>query len=236
MRLLCIGDLHNQINRLSSLEADADMIIVCGDLHNRGSAEEVRQVVEALAGLGPRVLIVPGNMDPIFSMRLWEEAGFISLHRRAICLDGLGFIGMGGMALRRERRPDDEQRFYHQDEQVYRVLAQCIAALKGPGRTIVVTHQPPFGILDTLYSGQPSGCHSLRRFLEDYQPDLFLCGHIHEARGEARLGRTLAVNVGELRKGYRAMIDLDGELGIEWLETLPDAPCLGNCQRNSERL
>jgi Icc-related predicted phosphoesterase len=87
--------------------------------------------------------------------------------------------------------------------------------LKGARRKVVVTHQPPFGVLDTLYSGQPSGCRSLRRFLEDYQPDLLLCGHIHEARGEARLGRTAVVNVGELRNGHRAMIDLDGEIGIE---------------------
>ena len=236
MRLLCIADLHSQIDRLSGLEADADLIIVCGDLHNRGSMAEIRPVVEALAGLGPRVLIVPGNMDPAFSMRLWDEAGFISLHRRAVCLEGLGFIGMGGMALRRERRPDDDLRFYHQDDEVYRVLAQCFAALKGAGRKVVVTHQPPFGVLDTLYSGQPSGCHSLRRFLEDYQPDLLLCGHIHEARGEARLGRTVAVNVGELRNGYRAMIDLDGELGIEWPGQLLNTAWPINSQRNPDRL
>jgi Icc-related predicted phosphoesterase len=236
LRLLCIGDLHNQIERLSSLEADADMIIVCGDLHDRGSEAEVRQVVEALAGLGQRVLIVPGNMDPVFSMRLWEEAGFISMHRRAVCLDGLGFIGMGGMVLRRERRPEDEQRFYHQDEEMYQVLAQCIGAIEGAYRKVVVTHQPPFGILDTLYSGQPSGCHSLRRFLEDYQPDLLLCGHIHEARGEARLGSTKIVNVGELRKGYSVMVDMDGGLEIIWPEQQANALFSGNFRRSSERL
>lgn len=224
MRLLALADLHNRVDRLSSLKAnDADLIIVCGDLHNRGSEAEVLPVIEALAALGPKVLIVPGNMDPVFSMRLWEDAGFISLHRRAVCLDGLGFMGIGGMVLRREPRPDDAQRFYHQDEDVYRVLAHCSAALKGAGRRVIVTHQPPFGVLDALYSGQPSGCHSLRRFLEDYQPDLLLCGHIHESRGEARLGRTVVVNVGELRAGYGAMIDMDGEIGIEWRGEKPDA-------------
>jgi Icc-related predicted phosphoesterase len=224
LRLLALADLHNRVDRLSSLKADdADLIIVCGDLHNRGSEAEVRPVVEALAALGPRVMIVPGNMDPDFSMRLWEEAGFISLHRRAVCLDGLGFVGMGGMVLRRERRPGDDHRFYHQDEDVYRVLAQCSAALQEARRRVIVTHQPPFGVLDTLYSGQPSGCHSLRRFLEDCQPDLLLCGHIHEARGEARLGRTVVVNVGELRAGCRAMIDLDGDIDIEWQGETLDA-------------
>lgn len=80
----------------------------------------------------------------------------------------------------------------------------------------MVTHQPPFGFLDTLYNGEPSGSVSLRRFLEEFQPDLLLCGHIHEARGEARLGRTLGVNVGELRRGYSALIELSDDICVRW--------------------
>jgi uncharacterized protein len=40
------------------------------------------------------------------------------------------------------------------------------------------------------------GSSAVRRSLEDYQPMLGLHGHIHESRGEARLGRTLSLNPG----------------------------------------
>ena len=40
------------------------------------------------------------------------------------------------------------------------------------------------------------GSTAVRDALEKYQPMLSLHGHIHESRGEARIGRTLAINPG----------------------------------------
>jgi Icc-related predicted phosphoesterase len=42
----------------------------------------------------------------------------------------------------------------------------------------------------------PVGSHAVRQLIEEYQPALALHGHIHESRGEARIGRTLCVNSG----------------------------------------
>jgi Icc-related predicted phosphoesterase len=224
LKILAIADLHGRIDRLLSLNlVDADLIAVCGDLHNGGSEEEARPVVEALSGLGLPVLIVPGNMDPrAFAVRLWEEAGFISLHRAAHMLqdDDCGFIGMGGIVARGGRDPDNPARQYHREDDVYANLSRNYEEISYAGRKIVVTHQPPFGFLDTLYNGEPSGSVCLRRFLEERQPDLLLCGHIHEARGVARLGRTMGVNVGELRCGYSALVKVDDDISVHW--NVPD--------------
>jgi Icc-related predicted phosphoesterase len=220
LKILALADLHGEVDRLRRLEpGDADLIVVCGDLHDGGDEEETRPVVEALSDFastfGLPVLIVPGNMDPrLFALRLWEEAGFISLHRWAYCHGDFGFIGMGGIVAREGRNPDNPARQYHRDEDVYEYLSGAYEDISGARRKIVVTHQPPFGFLDTLYNGEPSGSVSLRRFLEERQPDLLLCGHIHEARGRAWLGRTLGVNVGELRCGYSAFIELSDDIRV----------------------
>lgn len=224
LKILCIADLHGRLDRLLILEhrdedLDADLIVVCGDLHDGGSEAEARPVVEALLAFASAfdlpVLIVPGNMDPrLFAARLWEEAGFISLHRRAYCHGDFGFVGMGGIVAREGRNPDNPARQYHRDEDVYESLSKAYGEISSARRKIVVTHQPPFGFLDTLYNGEPSGSVSLRRFLEERQPDLLLCGHIHEARGAARLGKTLGVNVGELRCGYSALLELDDDIRV----------------------
>jgi Icc-related predicted phosphoesterase len=42
----------------------------------------------------------------------------------------------------------------------------------------------------------PVGSTAVRQIIEEYQPLLALHGHIHESRGEARIGRTLAINSG----------------------------------------
>jgi len=220
LKILGIADLHGKADRLSGLDLkEADLIAVCGDLHNGGSEEEAEPAVEALSGLGLPVLIVPGNMDPrAFAGRLWEKAGFISLHRTSYVLQDYdcGFIGMGGIVARGGRDPDNPARQYHREGDVYDSLSRAWEDISDAGRKIVVAHQPPFGFLDTLYNGDPSGSTNLRRFLEERQPDLLLCGHIHEARGVARLGRTMGVNVGELGCGYSALVKLDEDISVHW--------------------
>jgi len=92
----------------------------------------------------------------------------------------------------------------------------------------VVVHQPPYGVQDTLFNGESSGSVSLHRFIEEVQPDILLCGHIHEARGEGRIGATRVVNAGELRRGFGAVVEIDcgsdegkkgsNNISIKWIE------------------
>jgi Icc-related predicted phosphoesterase len=53
--------------------------------------------------------------------------------------------------------------------------------------------------------------------VEEYQPNLLLCGHIHEDRGEESLGYTKILNVGELGRGYAALIELGETIEVEWI-------------------
>ncbi len=225
-RILGLADLHDRLKMLDRLKGiDADLIVFCGDLHNGGSRETARPAAFALAGLGPPVIIIPGNMDHRdFVSGLWEEAGLQILHRssfRLTCPFGeIGFLGMGGMIARDLRRVGDPARYYHRDEEVYEELARSYRDLAGAGaktRMVVVVHQPPRGAQDTLYNGESSGSICLRRFVEDYQPDLLLCGHIHEARGECFIGSTRIVNVGELRQGHAVLVEIGEEIRVQWI-------------------
>lgn len=222
-RILGLADLHDRLEMLERLKGiDADLIVFCGDLHNGGSKETARPAAFALAELGPPVIIVPGNMDHRdFVCDLWTETGLQILHRSSIrvscSLGEIGFLGIGGMIARDPRRLGDSCRYYHRDEDVYPILAQSYNDISGAKIKIVVTHQPPREAQDMLYNGESSGSVSLRCFVEDYQPDLLLCGHIHEARGECSIGSTRIINVGELRRGYAALIEIGEEILVHWL-------------------
>ena len=111
MRILGMADLHGHAERLSGLEdLDADLIAFCGDLHNGGTPEEAMPVAEALASLGPPVLIVPGNMDPKgFVLDLWKDAGLKVMHGRSCQSGGIGFVGFGGMAIHDTVRINDSR-------------------------------------------------------------------------------------------------------------------------------
>jgi Icc-related predicted phosphoesterase len=219
LKILGLADLHDHIEKLEGLKSiDADLIVFCGDLHNGSHRDEAMPVAAALARLGPPVLIVPGNMDHKDVVpTLWKEAGFVMLHQTFFRHGDCGFLGLGGMVAKDPRRSRDSARYYHRDEEVYQALATAYPQISGAKCKIVVVHQPPWRAQDTLYNGQSSGSVCLRRFVEEYQPDLLLCGHIHEDRGESRIGSTRIVNVGELRRGFAALIIIGEEMSVHWI-------------------
>jgi len=219
LRLLGLADLHDCTEGIRHLkDLKYDLVAFCGDLHNGSSAEGAKPAAMALARLGPPVLIVPGNMDHRDVVPdLWEKAGFIVLHQSSFRHKEYGFLGMGGMIAKDLRRLGDPNRYYHRDDEVYSVLEKAYQKVSGARTKIVIVHQPPWGACDILYNGERSGSCELRRFIENYQPDLVLCGHIHEGRGECHIGSTLVVNVGELRRGYGAVIDLNDDITVEWI-------------------
>jgi Icc-related predicted phosphoesterase len=219
VRILAMADLHGRAEKLSPFKGiDVDLIAFCGDLHNLGTVDDARPAAEALARLGPPVLVVPGNMDSKEIVpTLWKKVGLRMIHRDSSRHGDCGFVGFGGIVIRDRRRLGDFNRYYHTEEDVHESLSSAIEAISDSRRRIVLTHQPPRGSRDLICSGERIGSVGLRRFVEERQPDLLICGHIHEDRGEAQIGSTKVVNVGEMRKGYAAIIEVNGEIEVEWM-------------------
>jgi Icc-related predicted phosphoesterase len=59
---------------------------------------------------------------------------------------------------------------------------------------ILITHGPPYGILDKNRVGFSAGCQSLKRAVKRIHPKLHVFGHIHEAGGMVEMGGTTFVN------------------------------------------
>jgi len=77
---------------------------------------------------------------------------------------------------------------------------------------ILVAHCPPYQTaMDRIHAGYHVGSRSVRSFIETYQPDLCISGHIHEAPGEDAIGRTLLVNPGMLAQGEYVTVTCTSE-------------------------
>jgi len=69
---------------------------------------------------------------------------------------------------------------------------------------VLVTHVPPYGILDRVESnntppswiGRHAGSKAILEYIRRQQPDYVLCGHIHEAEGYEKIGRSQVYNLG----------------------------------------
>ncbi|MFH1637150.1 MAG: metallophosphoesterase [Candidatus Woesearchaeota archaeon] len=76
---------------------------------------------------------------------------------------------------------------------------------------ILVCHQPPYGVLDKVgwklapkdWLGKHAGSKAILNYIKKKQPKYVFCGHIHEAKGMKKIGKTEVYNLGVA--GYKAI-------------------------------
>lgn len=63
---------------------------------------------------------------------------------------------------------------------------------------VLVAHSPPAGLLD----GRHYGTKALRKYIYKFEPQLLICGHVHESYGTKQCGKTLVANVARCNGDY----------------------------------
>jgi Icc-related predicted phosphoesterase len=211
MRLLALTDIHDKPESLGRILADAppcDLILLGGDITNFGSVADAERLVGQVRQLGKPVLGVAGNCDsPQIEQRLVDLG--ISLFRRGEIRGGMGLQGLSAM-------PPWRRMYQFTEEELANHLREGHAAIAGADRHVVLSHAPPHGCkVDRTFLMRHVGSKALRAFVDEHQPDLVVCGHIHEARGVDRIGETRVVNCGPAAEGSYASVDLAEPLSIE---------------------
>ncbi len=163
---------------------------------------------EKLARTGIRALVMPGNDDGWFvDDVLGESAEVVNTDGRVIDLGEYQVLGFG------PSNPTPWKTHRELEEATIAARLDVLLSQVDPDKPLVVaTHAPPYGSrlddapqlrtnLSVVKSGGapvmvPVGSTAVRDFLLRSQPMLGLHGHIHESRGIARLGNTIAINPG----------------------------------------
>jgi Icc-related predicted phosphoesterase len=185
---------------------------------------------EKLAGTGIRCFVCPGNDDePNVDDVIRSSSKRVELAEgRVIDIDGFQMASTGWS----NRTPWHTYR--EEDEpQLKERLAHVVAKLSAPAeRTIFSFHCPPYRsglddapeltadmrLKDAGRAVKPVGSTAVRETIEELQPCLSLHGHIHESRGNTRIGRTLCINPGssyEQGDLLGALVDLDGKKKVK---------------------
>lgn len=189
MKLLAFSDLHRDLGqaaKLVEMSAGADVVIGAGDFAS--VHEGLEETIAALAAIETPTVLVPGNNETEDALREaaagWDAATV--LHGEAVEIDGTEFFGLGaGIPV-----TPWEWSFDLDDEAAARMLEPC------PEGAVLVLHSPPRGHCDGA-DGNHFGSPALLAAIEERQPPLAVCGHIHEAWGcESRIGETPLRNLG----------------------------------------
>jgi hypothetical protein len=166
------------------------MIIHSGDFSMAGTGKEVTDFIDWFGALNYRYKIfVAGNHDECLYGKKQEiiqrllPAGCYYLCHSGIEIEGLKFWGVPFFFL-------DNVNGRFSD-----IMAQI------PDDTdILISHRPPYGILDT--SGNIYGCPDLLPAVMRILPRYHLFGHVHGACGVKRYGTTTFVNAALTNEKY----------------------------------
>jgi Icc-related predicted phosphoesterase len=199
MKIMAFGDIHEYLHPLPALATplqQADIVLVTGDLTRWRGPQTAAKVLTAVAQYNPRLLAQVGNTDSWETHHYLTDLG-INLHGQGHRLGDLGIFGVGGSNFTPFSTPTE-----FSEEEIATYLMSGYEMIQDTPYQILVAHCPPFQTaIDRLYDGTHVGSTSVRQFIETYQPDLCVSGHIHEAPGEDRIGQTILMNPGMLAQG-----------------------------------
>lgn len=217
MQIIAFGDIHMATAAVAGIPGikEADLVLLNGDLTNYGGAAEARKVLDDIMRINPKVLAQFGNLDKVEVNEYLEKLA-INLHGQARLVQGeVCLIGVGGSNFTPFHTPSEmaEKELLQIADQAcrqgldYISLAQPLHKRKIP--QILLSHVPPFNTgVDILHNGRHVGSKAIRTIIEQYQPELCITGHIHEAKGYDMIGRTPVYNHGMLRQGGWIHIEL----------------------------
>ncbi len=195
IKVVCISDTHEKHKRLQLPEGD--ILIHAGDFTWTGKQQPTLDFLDWLeAQPFKRKILISGNHDFYFeygkNMDRLKGRAIHYLMNSGIVIDGQikiwgspftpEFMDWAFMGTPRER------------EALWVKIPENL--------DILVTHGPPFGILDKTVDGENAGCPHLLKAVQRRKPKIHLFGHIHEGYGLREIDGTVFVNASLCNENY----------------------------------
>jgi Icc-related predicted phosphoesterase len=212
MRILAVTDVHGAYSQVVSLLGlDAfDVLVIGGDLTTFGNSKEASNAIRQFQEFQKPVLVVGGNMDPPDLDETFDHLG-VSINARGVILNDVGFFGVSGAPFSPMNTPNE----IPEEEIMKRADAGWHEVEKAKWK-VFVPHAPPFNTsVDTIGKERHVGSSSVRTFIEEKQPDVVICGHIHESMGLDTIGKSRIVNCGPAGKGSHGIITIGESIVVE---------------------
>ncbi len=233
MKIVAISDTHNRHKQIKVFKETVfsmvdgedkeqeplggDIIIHAGDATGRGESGEVEAFIKWYGSLDfSHRILVPGNHDFFFERQperareLCEQYGVTLLIDESVVVNGVKIHGspvqpwFHNWAFNRARTLEAATTVHPWIKNHWDLI---------PDDTdILVTHGPPYGVLDEVVRVDGSsynppnlvGCEELMYAVKRIKPDIHIFGHIHCGHGQKHLNGTSFYNVAICDEMYSA--------------------------------
>lgn len=217
IRLAAVGDIHfgedsagTLAHHLTSIEEEADVLLLAGDLTRHGLIEEAAVLAEELRGIKIPVVAVLGNHDyhsdaQVEVRSILEAEGVKVLEGQSVVLEiggrTLGIAGTKGFgggyagACGSDFGEPEMKAFIRHTKSIAGMLQARLEALHTDYRVALLHYSP----VDATLAGEPLeiypflGSYLLADAVDNAGADLVLHGHAHHGREEGTTPRGVAV-------------------------------------------
>lgn len=200
MIIFAAADIHGSPKRISLIKRNIktlnpNVLVLAGDITNYTNAVSV---LTQLNDMPIPVLAVRGNTDlPRVEKLLNRCANIESLHFKQLSISGIRFAGISGTIPVPFR-----SRICLKEKRALMKLESFMNSA-----SVLVFHTPPRWARDEVMGKFSAGSRNLYTFVKKTQPDLVICGHIHERAGITSIGKTLVVNCSISTSSSGALIE-----------------------------
>lgn len=197
MKIICISDTHNKHGEISVPQGD--VIIHAGDFTEAGTKAETLEFLKWFSSLPhPHKILIAGNHDFYFEKHESNLENIIPknihyLMDSGIEIENINFWGSpvtpgdGHWAFTRKRGIEILEHWE-----------------KIPANIdFLITHTPPYKILDEIDNKQHIGCQQLRKKLKELKLPHHIFGHVHNDYGIVRTLDTTFINASSLDGKHR---------------------------------
>lgn len=209
MRITVISDTHTKHHQLTNDLIGGDLIIHAGDISSRGYFEEIKNFCDWYDSLTQydASVFIAGNHDWGFQDNKVQINGLVDSYEWITYLEDskLTFVNKEATESCTIWGSPWQPEFYNWAFNLPRNGWELQEKwMRIPFDTdILVTHGPPFGILDvSSYGNVNAGCEVLLEAVKIKKPKIHIFGHIHSSFGYQYIDGTHYINASMLDEKY----------------------------------
>jgi len=189
-KILAAGDFHGDSRVTKKLaerakKENVDLVVLTGDITG---IVETDNIIKPFIDKGKRVVFVPGNWEDSTTANFLSKLYGVKNIEDNYVIYGDGNIGIFGVGSAGVLSLNEDRTF--------KKLKKDFEKVKDLEKKIMISHIHAKGT-KSEFSGF-EGSSGVRKAIDEFQPDVFLSGHIHEGEGlKETIGRTRVYNVGK---------------------------------------
>lgn len=197
LKFVAIADTHSRHHNLRMPRAD--VLIHAGDVSYRGEKMEIEDFFKWFVRLDyPYKILVAGNHDFYFEKIKPKDLeqiippGVIYLNDSGVEINGIRIWGSPitpqfyNWAFNR-RRGTEIQKHWN---------------MVPADTDLLITHGPPFGVMDLTAQDRHAGCKDLLKRVGEIRPCVHVFGHIHESYGTTKKMGVRFINASQMNESY----------------------------------